>query len=475
MSLELRQSQQVALKRLCEPGRTFAALWAEPRSGKTAVSLRWLEHVQPRVAVVVGPKVAEATWRAEAAKWLRVPYRFFPLTTGNPYPDTSRLLHDGITLLFVNYEQFGKAPFKRLKPFLDKVAKLVDMQGAMLLDESHTIKTPSGVMGRNIRPLASKWQYRLLITGTPVTNPNQIDAVYGQWTFLDPSIRDHWATARDFREHFGEWSTIKGFPELIRPIRQYELNAYLQPNVVPMAGAADPVPVRKATYTVPENVRHAQELMLKHGVVQYTPDGKFRKYEDHLEGRSVIGLNPLTRLLRMRTIVAGWAKDDTDQSFTVREAARARLGALGKVLHRTQGKVIIACTHLHEVAQVRKYLRMKKIPYLVITGKTQDKNHVIEWFQRGDFKVLLVQPRTVAMAVDISVANDLVWYSSDFNYVTFKQASDRIKLSPSKPVVWFLCGKGTVDEDVWKTLQEDYEHLTKVVQRIRQGARLNPL
>lgn len=455
MKLKLRDSQRVALKRLCEPGRTFAALWAEPRSGKTAVTLRWLDHIGPRIAVVVGPKVAEATWRTEATKWLRTPYRFFPLTAGNKYPQMDQLLHDGITILFVNYDQFGKAPFKRLKPFLDGVAKLVGNQGAMLLDESHMIKTPSSITGKNIRPLAAKWKYRLLITGTPVTNPNQIDAVYGQWTFLDPSIRAKWQTARDFREHFGEWTTVKGFPELIRPRNQYELNAYLQPNVITMTGAADPVPITKAKYSVPEPVLvHLKEL-LKHGITE-------------MEGHTVIGLNPLTRLLRMRMVVAGWTKDDEGVSFTVWQSAKARLLALGKVLRRTDGKVIIACTHLHEIKLVEWYLKRKNIGYLLITGATPDKNLVIERFQYGRSKVLVVQPRTVAMAVDISVANDLIWYSSDFNYVTFKQASDRIKLSPANPRVWFLCGKDTVDEDVWITLQEDHDHLRDVVERIKR-------
>lgn len=453
MALKLRDSQKVALARLCESDRHFAALWAEPRSGKTAVTLKWLEHISPDVAVVVGPKVAEATWRAEAAKWLEVDYRFFPLTAGNAYPEISSF--NGLTILFVNYEQFGKAPFKRLKPFLAKVSTWAKGQGAMLLDESHLIKAPSSITGRHIRPLASRWYYRMLITGTPVTNPNQIDAVYGQWTFMDPSIRDIWPTARDFREHFGEWSHVKGFPELVRPIRQYELNAYLQPNVITMTGAADPVTIKRCRYTVPKEVMKLSEDMLKHGVVE-------------LDGRTVVGLNPLTRLLRMRTIVGGWAKDDEGVGFTVKPAARARLGALGKVLRRTNGKVIIACTHLHEIRLVTRYLRHKGIGFHTITGKTKNKNMVIERFQYGREKVLLVQPRTVSMAVDISVANDLVWYTSDFNYVTFKQASDRIKLSPSNPVVWFLCGRGTVDEDVWTTLQEDHDHLTKVVQRIKR-------
>lgn len=457
MTLELRDSQRVALKILTEPDRHFAALWAEPRSGKTAVALKWIEHVKPRVAIVVGPKIAEMTWRSEAAKWLNIPYKFHPLTAGNEYPtipDGGRW--KGMThLMFVNYDQFGKAPWKRLRPFLKEMAKLAKGQGMMLLDESHQIKTPNSVTGRNIRPLAADWHYRLLMTGTPVTNPDQIDAVYGQWTFLNPAIRDRWPTARDFREHFGEWTNVKGFPELIKPIHQAELNAYIQGDVITMVGPGKPLVPRKMNYSVPDSVLELHKTMLKKGVISF------------LDGRDVVGLNPLTRLLRMRTLVGGWLKDDTGESFTVTPAARARLNALGKVLRRCDGKVIIACTHLWEVRLVRRYLRQRGMGYLVITGATKNKDHIIEAFQRDpDARVLLVQPRTVSMAVDISVAKDLIWYTSDFNYVTFKQTSDRIKLSPAHPRVWFLCAKGTVDEDVWITLQEDHEHLRKVVSRI---------
>lgn len=452
--MELRDSQLVALERLTEPGRHFAALWAEPRSGKTAVALKWIEHVAPRIAVIVGPKIAEATWKTETAKWLLMPYQFHPLTAGNKYPTLSRFRMTHI--LFVNYDQFGKAPWKRLGPYLRELAKLADGKGMMLLDESHMIKTPNSVTGKNIRPLARNWHYRLLMTGTPVTNPSQVDAVYGQWTFLDPSIRDRWESARDFREHFGEWTTVKGFPELIRPIRQFELNQYIQPNVITMVGPGDPVPIHRVRYPVPAQVMRLHKEMLKEGVIK-------------VGDREVTGLNPLTRLLRMRTLVGGWAKDDEGESFTVPQAARARLAALGATLNKCDGKVIIACTHLWEIKLVRRYLKLKGWGHLEIMGATKDKNTVIERFQRlPEYRVLLVQPRTVAMAVDISVANDLIWYTSDFNYVTFKQTSDRIKLSPANPQVWFLCGRGTVDEDVWATLQLDHDHLSKVIKRIKQ-------
>ena len=468
--LELRDSQRVALERLTEPGRTYAALWAEPRSGKTAVALKWIEHHAPRIAVIVGPKIAEATWRTEAAKWLSMAYRFHPLTAGNEYPSMTgnhvfRVTH----IMFVNYEQFGKAPWKRLKPFLDNMAKLCDNGGMMLLDESHQIKTPSSVVGRHIRPLAAKWKYRLLMTGTPVTNPNQIDAVYGQWTFLNPDIRDRWPSARDFREHFGEWTTVKGYPELIRPIRQAELNQYIQSDVITMVGPNADTPVRRIRYGLPADLLAAHQQMLKKGVLYYRQGAFVDPKRARDEDTAVVGLNPLVRLLRMRTLVAGWLKDDEDNAFTVPAAARVRLAALGRVLRRCNGKVIIACTHLREVRLVAKYLRLKGIGHTIITGATKDKNNVIEAFQRDPgLKVLLVQPRKVSMAVDISVANDLIWYTSDFNYVTFKQTSDRIKLSPANPTVWFLCARGTVDEDVWTTLQEDHDHLKKLVARIRQ-------
>jgi len=453
--LELRPSQQAALAALLAGGKAFGALWAEPRSGKTAVALRWIEALSVPVAVVVGPKIAEVTWREEAPKWLSIPHKYFPLTAGNKYPDLDALIHDGVSILFVNYEQFGKAPFKRLRPFLKSISRLVKGGGAMLLDESHLIKTPSAITGRNIRPLAHDWKYRLLITGTPVTNPTQIDAVYGQWTFLDPDIRERWRSAKAFRDHFGEWSTVKGFPELIRPRNQGELQAYLRPHVVTMAGPKSQLKTRKVNYRLPEPVVETSTELAREAVSSW-------------KGHTIAALNPLTRLLRLRQLAAGWCTDDAGVPFSVAPAARARLRALYRVLSRAPGKAIVACTHLYEVSMVGRYLAKRGTNYSVITGDTRSKDRVLERFRRdSSIEVLLVQPRTVAMAVDISCADMLVWFTSDFNYVTFKQASDRIKLSQNNPTVYFLCARGSVDEDVWVTLYEDHTHLQNLVARFR--------
>lgn len=452
--LVLRGSQQVALAKLCEPGRTYAALWAEPRSGKTAVCLRWLEHLKPKVVVIVGPKIAEQVWRTEASKWFTTPYQFYPLTVGNDYPSVREFRH--MTLLFVNYEQFDKVPFKRLSPYLRALSKWTNGQGAMILDESHMIKSPSSIRGRHIRPLAEQWKYRLIVTGTPVTNPGQVDAIYGQWTFLNPQIRERWRTARDFREYFGEWATYRGYPELVRPIRQYEMHAYIQPDVVTMIGPKHHLRTIRVDYPLPEEVQSKLRTMERDGVVQ-------------LCGHMILGLYPMTRLLRMRTLVAGWAKDDKGIPVTYHPALNRRLQVLQWLFcKKGLGKTIICCTHLEEIRLLTKYMdRHLRLSYRVIQGSTKQKNEVLQEFQQGTVHVLIVQPRTVSMAVDISAASNLIWYSSDFNYVTYKQASDRIKLSPQKPKVWFLCGRGSVDMDVWITLEEDHTHLEKTIARIK--------
>lgn len=452
-NLALRESQLIALEALQKSGINFAALWAEPRSGKTAVVLHWLKDLSPGVVLIVGPKIAETVWRTEIAKWLKVEYRFHSLMHGNIYP-TLDMFH-GLTFLFVNYEQFGARPFKRLKPFLKSVSKHFNGMGAMILDESHMIKRPSSIWGRNIRPLAHNWHYRMLVTGTPVTNPAQIDAIYGQWTFLDPEIRDKWPSARDFREHFGEWSMFKGFPELIRPRNQWELNAYIQPHVITMTGIAEPLIPIKFNYDVPLKAQKYEQKLLKQGIVK-------------ISCHTVTGLNPLTRLLRMRMLVAGWCKDDEGKDFKILAALQARLQALDQIMAKTSGKSIISCAHLREISLVSKHLKAKGITHLIINGATKEKERLIQDFQwRPDKKVLIVQPQTVSMAVDLSVADTLIWYSSDFNYVTFKQASDRIKLSLANPQVFFLCGKNSVDEDIWITLQEDHAHLQKTISKIR--------
>ena len=457
----LRESQRAALNVLCDPERTFAALWAEPRSGKTATCLRWVVYHKPKVVLVVGPKIAENVWRIESAEWLEdVSHRFYPLTVGNMRPDPSLLTsYNGVNILFINYEQFTKAAGIKTLPYIRSVARAIDHQGMMILDESHYIKTPNSVIGKAIRPTASDWKLRLIVTGTPVTNPNQVDAIYGQWTWLDPAIRDRWPTAKDFREYFGEWQHYKGFPELVRLKNQAELMRYLQPNVVTLTGQAEPVPHSRVMYRLDPTVEEWSTTLFREGVVK-TSVG------------TVAALNPLTRLLRLRQMIAGHCMVDTGNDEEIRylkPAMAARLRALAGVLNQVQGKVIISCSHIAEVNIVSAYLSKKGTGYSVVTGATSNKDMALDKFRASPTcRVLIVQPQTVSMAVDISVANSLIWYTSDFNYVTFKQTSDRIKLSPAKPRVYFLCARGSVDEDVWDTLMVDHDHLRKVLDKIRR-------
>src|SRR5690606_19864737 len=58
--------------------------------------------------------------------------------------------------------------------------------GLIIADESHRIKTPGAQQSKAMGRLGQVAAYRLMLTGTPVTQ-NPLD-IWSQYQFLDPSI-----------------------------------------------------------------------------------------------------------------------------------------------------------------------------------------------------------------------------------------------------------------------------------------------
>lgn len=451
--LILRQSQKSALEKALSTPDKCAAIWSEPRTGKTAVGLKWAEKVGARVAIVIGPKVAGLVWKREASLWLDKSYSFESLTEKGTAPKRPPLLEE-LNLIFINYEKFSSSYSNSYISLIKKLSREFGKDRlAIILDESHLIKNPSSKRGKAIRKLANICSYRLIITGTPVTSVNSVTDTYGQWTFLDPSIRDRWPTASSFREYFGEWYYGKGYPILVRPKNIEELYEYLQPRVAVMA-KQEPLPVLRATYTLTAEQKTIYDRMKNDGVVEY-------------KGHYFTGLLPITKLLRLRQILGGIAPDDNRNQCLFLPFFQKRCNVLLQLIARSGGKVVVSCSHLAEIKFISQELKKLRIGHSSITGSLKDKDAAITNFQTSPkIKVLLVQPKAVGIAVDLRVANTFIWYTSDFNYVTFRQASDRIKLSNSDPVVYFISAKDTVDEDIWITLFKDDSHLKKVVKSI---------
>jgi SNF2 family DNA or RNA helicase len=135
-----------------------------------------------RHVLVVAPLSIVGVWREEFEKFCGTDYTLAVLEgNGTKKSDTLRHL-DGspLQVAVVNYESCWRLEAK--------IASWIGKGGGSLIiaDEGHKIKTHSANASKAMHRLGAKADYRLLLTGTPITN-RAID-VFSQWKFLNPPI-----------------------------------------------------------------------------------------------------------------------------------------------------------------------------------------------------------------------------------------------------------------------------------------------
>lgn len=145
--------------------------------GKTVEAIAALRAANVKNAVIIAPKPVLAQWQSQFDKW----WKDHPEIAINP-----KTLIDGINLL--NYEQTIQD------------ARQVQLKsrrwGAVVVDESHRIKTPGTKRTEAATSIPAELRYAL--TGTPILiHPEDL---YAQLRFLDPFYCG--ASFYDFRNYF---------------------------------------------------------------------------------------------------------------------------------------------------------------------------------------------------------------------------------------------------------------------------------
>jgi SNF2 family DNA or RNA helicase len=88
--------------------------------------------------------------------------------------------------------------------------------------------------------------------------------------------------------------------------------------------------------------------------------------------------------------------------------------------------------------------------------KRRDSDRAILEFRRHpDAGVFVMQPAAGSLGIDLSTASRMIWYSLTNSWVDYRQACDRIALSRKSTTFTYLLARGTVDEVLYQTLQDD--------------------
>jgi len=456
------------------------ALLMEPRTGKTKVAIDYLSilHMQGKVnrVLVIGPIVALAVWEQQLAENCPVNYHITKWDRkGRKKEPLPKYGKDRLDIVLMNYDAFstpggwrtdrkgnlildpaGKPIRSRSKGGRYDVKKQIKLwqPQMIILDESHRIKTPSAKKTTAILSLRDIPEYRLILTGTVVTKSKRLFDVYAQWKFLNPQ-RFAGMTFADFKANYGRWLPREKYSQWIGNRNEDDLHARIHLDSFSVT--------REECYDLPKQTVQIISVELEESAPVYdqmAEDMVARIHTGEITEASI----RLVQRLRLQQITSGLAT-----TMPSPEHPKGQLRIIGaeklrmiesrlEDLMEADEKVVIGALFKADISRLQQLCQKMKVPYFTIRGGMKDSEREYAWKQfpkvRGG-AVFIGQPAAAGEAIDLSCASILQWYSLPSSWVNFRQFSDRIALSDKPTFHEFYLARGTIDELMKETLDED--------------------
>ena len=284
-----QEAAAFALDRLINGGG--AALLMEMGTGKTLTTIAivgrlWLSgHI--RRLLVVAPLSILGVWEDEFRKFADYDYSLAVLEgTGARKADTIRhMTGAALQVLVVNYESAWRLE-KELAAW---------RPDCIVCDEGHKIKTHNIAASKALHRLGAKARYRLLLTGTVITN-KPID-VFSQYKFADTTVFG--SSFYLFRSRYFDMVGYGNYTPVMKKSMEAEFTEKLH-SIAFRATKAECLDLPECTDIVQ---RVELEAAARRVYLQLVKDS----YAD-LSSGSVTVTNVLTRLLRLSQLTGGFVR-----------------------------------------------------------------------------------------------------------------------------------------------------------------------
>jgi SNF2 family DNA or RNA helicase len=328
---------------------------------------------------------------------------------------------------------------------------------AILLDESHRIKSPSGKSSRWLAKLAESQPSakRVCLTGTP-TPHGPLDW-WAQFRFLDQSILGKSYTA--YRSRIAV--THPRYPGFILNYRAEALEA--------LSRRIDPHVYRISI----DDVISLPEII--HADIAVTLPPKARKIYDNLErdmvavleesGNTITAANKLSLVTRLQQITSGFCAEESlygeDELSPKERALQDWLEDLPK-----DEPLVVFCKFRRDLDSCAKVLATAGRSCSELSGRIKQ----LEAWQRGETNALVVQQQAGGVGVDLTRCCMAVYYSLSHSLGDFEQSLARLRRPgqnrPSRFV--HLVVEDSVDRAIYEALQEKRDVVEEVLSRLQR-------
>lgn len=320
--------------------------------------------------------------------------------------------------------------------------KLITERTMVVLDESTYCKNHKAKRTMRITHLSKNARYRLIMTGTPLTNG--IPDLYAQMYFLSPKILGY-NSFYSFAANHLEYSDK--YPGLVTRAHNTEfLAAKIKPYVYQVT--------KKECLDLPSKKYKTEYFSLtdeqQHCYWEAKTDFLERiSQSEHIKPYMIFQL-----FTKLQQIVSGFiVSDERVTNFEHRRLTTL----LESIQHRKDDKIIIWAKYRNDIERITDELR-KEYGHSSVSqyyGDIDEKARDIEIGRfRNGARFLVATPSTGGHGLTLNESSRVYFYNNSFKYSEREQAEDRCHRIGQNHDVYYtdIHCSGTIDDKIWQAI-----------------------
>ena len=318
----------------------------------------------------------------------------------------------------------------------------------LVLDEAQRIKNSRSQAALSLKGLRAR--HRLCLSGTPLEN--HLGELWSLIDFVCPGLL---GSEAQFREHYRNpiekrHDTLQA-ENLARRVRPFILRRT-------KSQVARELPEKTETLLRVELAGAQADL---YETVRATMDDKLRDAIER-QGLARSQIMVLDALLKLRQVCcdprllkgAAPAEQVSDARASPpggKHAPSAKMELLLDLLPTLieDGRRVLLFSQFTEMlALIEPELARLKLPYLKLTGETENRSQLVARFQAGEVPLFLISLKAGGVGLNLTAADTVILYDPWWNPAVEQQAIDRAyRIGQDKPVfVYKLLASGTVED-----------------------------
>jgi SNF2 family DNA or RNA helicase len=419
--------------------------------GKT---LQTLAHIQvekdagrlTHPALIIAPVSLMGNWQREAARFCPGLRSLVLHGAGRHEVADSVAEHDLVI-----------APYSLLQR--DRERWLAHEWHLVVLDEAQNIKNASTHAAQVVGQLQAR--HRLCLSGTPMEN--HLGEIWSLFHFLMPGFL---GSQQRFKEMFrtpieklGDSARMVQLRTRITPFMLRRTKALVASELPPKVETVMPVEMTGAQADLYETIRLGMERTVREALQS--------------KGLAKSQITILDALLKLRQVCCHPQLVPLDAAKKVN--ASAKLDQLMTLLPEmlAEGRRILLFSQFTSMLTlIEAELKKRKLPWVKLTGQSQQRDAIIEQFTSGQVPLFLISLKAGGVGLNLPQADTVIHYDPWWNPAVEAQATDRAHRIGQTQSVWVikLVAQGTIEERIL-VLQERKAQLASSLygQRGAQG------